>query len=95
MDYNNDLNAREDETHPDADELHNVDEISHEELEEADKLLGSLTVNDSLGAYLRQAGSYALLSAAQEEQLSRQIAEGNTGERKAMIEANLRSLPPC
>ena len=41
MDYNNDLHAREDEMQPDADELHNVDEISHEELEEADKLLGS------------------------------------------------------
>jgi len=90
MDYNNDLHAREDETQPDADELHNVDEISHEELEEADKLLESLTVNDSLGTYLRQAGSYALLSAAQEEQLSRQIAEGNARARKAMIEANLR-----
>ena len=90
MDYNNDLNAHEDETQPDANELHKVDEISHEELEEADKLLGSLTVNDSLGAYLRQAGSHALLSAAQEDQLSRQIAAGNTGARKAMIEANLR-----
>ncbi len=90
MDYNNDLNAREDEMQPDADELHNVDEISHEELEEADRLLESLTVNDSLGTYLRQAGSYALLSAAQEEQLSRQIAAGSTGARKAMIEANLR-----
>ncbi len=90
MDYNNDLHAREDEMQPDADELHNVDEISHEELEEADKLLESFTVNDSLGTYLRQAGSYALLSAAQEEQLSRQISEGNAGARKAMIEANLR-----
>ncbi len=90
MDYNNDLHAREDEMQPDADELHNVDEISHEELEEADRLLESFTVNDSLGTYLRQAGSYALLSAAQEEQLSRQISEGNAGARKAMIEANLR-----
>ena len=49
-----------------------------------------MTVNDSLGTYLRQAGSHALLSAAQEDQLSRQIAAGNTGARKAMIEANLR-----
>lgn len=90
MDYNNDRHTHEDEVQPDAEELHNVDEIPHEELEEADKLLESLTVNDSLGTYLRQAGSFALLSAAQEEQLSRQIAAGNTGARKAMIEANLR-----
>ena len=90
MDYSNDRHAHVDEVQPDADELHKVDEISHEELEEADKLLESLTVNDSLGTYLRQAGSFALLSAAQEEQLSRQIAAGNTGARKAMIEANLR-----
>lgn len=90
MDYNNNRHSREDEMPPDADELRNVDEISHEELEEADKLIESLTVNDSLGTYLRQAGSYALLSAAQEEQLSRQITAGNTGARKAMIEANLR-----
>ena len=60
MDYNNDRHAHEDEMQPDADELHNVDEISHEELEEADKLLESLTVNDSLGTSLRQAGSYVL-----------------------------------
>jgi len=90
MDYVKDCHAHEDEVQPDAEELHNVDEIPHEELEEADKLLESMTVNDSLGTYLRQAGSYALLSAAQEDQLSRQIAAGNTGARKAMIEANLR-----
>lgn len=90
MDYVKDCHAHEDEVQPDAEELHNVDEIPHEELEEADKLLESMTVNDSLGTYLRQAGSYALLSAAQEDQLSRQIAVGNTGARKAMIEANLR-----
>ena len=90
MDYSKDCHAHEDEIQPDADELHNVDEISHEELVEADKLLESLTVNDSLGTYLRQAAKYALLSPTQEEQLSRQIAEGNTGARKAMIEANLR-----
>ncbi len=90
MDYNNDRHTHEDEVQPDAEELHNMDEISHEELEDADKLLESLTVNDSLGTYLRQTGSFALLSAAQEEQLSRQIAAGNTVARKAMIEANLR-----
>ena len=90
MDYVKGCHAHEDEVQPDAEELHNVDEIPHEELEEADKLLESVTVNDSLGTYLRQAGSYALLSAAQEDQLSRQIAAGNTGARKAMIEANLR-----
>jgi len=90
MDYVNDRHAHEDEMQPDANELHNVDEISHEELEEADRLLESLTVNDSLGTYLRQAGSYALLTSAQEEQLSRKIAEGNAGARKSMIEANLR-----
>ncbi len=90
MDYIRDYHAHEDEMQPDADELHNVDEVSHKELEEADGLVESLTVNDSLGRYLRQAGSYALLSAAQEEQLSRQIAKGNIEARKAMIEANLR-----
>ena len=90
MEYSKDHHAHEAEMQPDADELHSVDEITHEELEEADKLLESLTVNDSLGTYLRQAGSYDLLSTAQEEKLSRQIAEGNTGARKAMIEANLR-----
>ena len=92
MDYSNDRHEHVDEVQPDADELHNVDEIFYVELEEADKPLESLTVNDSLGTYLRQAGSYALLSSAQEEQLSRQIAAGNTGARKAMIEANLLLL---
>ena len=41
--------------------------------------------SNRISTYLRQAGSYTLLSAAQEEQLSRQIAEGNTQARKAMM----------
>lgn len=61
MDYSKDSRAREEEMQPDADELHDMNEISHEELEEADRLFESLTVNDCLGTYLRQAGSYALL----------------------------------
>lgn len=90
MDYVKDCHAHEDEMQPDADELHNVDEISHEELEEADRLLESLTVNDSLGTYLRQAGSYALLSPIQEKRISRKIAEGNIEARQTRIVANLR-----
>ena len=31
MDYSNDRHAREDEMQPDADELHNVDEISRKQ----------------------------------------------------------------
>ncbi len=90
MDHSRDCYAHEDEMQPDTDELRHVDEVSHEELEEAERIIESMTGHDSLGIYLRQAGAYALLSAAQEEQLSRQIAEGNTGARQTMIEANLR-----
>ena len=89
MDYSKD-HVHEDERQPDAEELHRVDEVTHEELEEADRLLESLTVQDSLSIYLRQAGSFALLTAAQEERLSRQIAEGSASARQTMIEANLR-----
>ena len=55
MDYSKD-HVHEDERQPDAEELHRVDEVTHEELEEADRLLESLTVQDSLSIYLRQAG---------------------------------------
>ena len=90
MDYIDDYAYPEDEVHPDTDALQNVDEVTKEELAEAEKEMESFAVGDSLGTYLKQAGSYALLTSSQEENLSRRIARGDKDARRNMIEANLR-----
>jgi RNA polymerase primary sigma factor len=45
---------------------------------------------DDLGLYLREIGSIPLLSAADEQRLAHQIAQGNDVARRQFIEANLR-----
>ena len=45
---------------------------------------------DDLGLYLREIGSIPLLSAADEQWLAHQIAQGNDEARQQFIEANLR-----
>ena len=90
MDYIDDCALLEDEMQPDTDALQNVDEVTREELAEADKEIESFACSDSLGTYLKQAGSYKLLTPAQEDNLSRRIALGDENARREMIEANLR-----
>ena len=90
MDYNRNCLAREDEMQPDRDALQKVDEVSEDELAEAEKTIDALPAGDLLSLYLKQAGSYELLSAVQEEALARKVQLGDKKARWTMIEANLR-----
>ncbi len=75
---------------PDEKDLRSVEEVSAEELDEAEKELQSSQLADSLGLYLKETGRFSLLSAQQEEQIARRAAEGDPEARQVMIEANLR-----
>ncbi len=80
----------EEEVQPDAAALEEVDEVSGEELAEADKIIDSFDARDSLGAYLKEAGCFRLLSSREEEALALRAAQGDEKARKGIIEANLR-----
>src|SRR5437867_13454223 len=47
-------------------------------------------LGDDLGCYLREIGTIPLLSAADEQRLAHEIAQGNAAARQQFIEANLR-----
>jgi len=75
---------------PDEKELNTVEEVTEEELNDAENTIDSLVIADTLGAYLKETGKFELLSSQQEEMLGRRAAEGDIIARQTMIEANLR-----
>jgi len=51
---------------------------------------GRIAIDDSVKQYLKEIGSYALLTAEQELLLASQVAAGDLRARQKLIEANLR-----
>ena len=80
----------EEEIQPDAAALQAVEEVTGEELAQAEKAPEAFSPDDSLGIYLRETGRYALLTPQQEADLARRIVLGDKKAREAMIQANLR-----
>lgn len=68
-----------------------VDEISAREVEEpATRGRSKSTLQTPLETYLREINETALLNAEEEQQLAREIGEGNVRSRDRMVRANLR-----
>ena len=80
----------EEEMQPDAAALQAVEEVTGEELAQAEKAPDSFVMEDSLGIYLKETGCYALLTPEQESDLARRIVLGDETAKEAMIQANLR-----
>ncbi len=78
------------ELQPGIEELREVEEVSPEELANAETPEDASAVPDALGAWLREAGRHPLLKPEREEMLARLAAEGNAEAREEMISANLR-----
>ena len=89
MDRRKTRQIHEDEL-PTRDALRAVEEVTSEELAQADREIASDFFPDVLGAYLRETGRIALLSPEREESLSRLAAAGDAAARREMVEANLR-----
>ena len=80
----------EEEMQPDAAALEAVEEVTGEELAQAEKASDSFVMEDSLGIYLKETGCYALLTPEQESDLTRRVVLGDKAAKEAMIQANLR-----
>lgn len=75
---------------PDENSLRSVEEVSAEELSQAERMDETDLSSDSIGMYLKEAGHYSLLSPEEEEKTARLAALGDEHARQKMIEANLR-----
>ena len=79
-----------DEISPEIEELQEIENMTEEELVDPESLVDNFSVDDPVRMYLKEIGKVPLLTADEEVELARKMAEGDEKAKKIMAEANLR-----
>ncbi len=70
--------------------LDGIEEVTEEEIADAENLPDSIATDDPVRMYLKEIGKVNLLTQEKEVELARQMSEGSEEAKRRMVEANLR-----